>query len=60
LLPESAEMENVSVRIPLYDYIPDRLLTVFITEIGPIDPSYLYTLSKQRYHIDDLDLCTLD
>ncbi|KEP66066.1 UNVERIFIED_CONTAM: eukaryotic translation initiation factor 2B, putative [Hammondia hammondi] len=60
LLPDSAEMENVSVRIPLYDYIPDKLLTVFITEIGPIDPSYLYTLSKQRYHIDDLDLCTLD
>ncbi|CBZ55217.1 hypothetical protein NCLIV_056410 [Neospora caninum Liverpool] len=60
LLPDSAEMENVSVRIPLYDYIPDRLLTAFITEIGPIDPSYLYTLSKQRYHIEDLDLCTLD
>lgn len=46
--------------IPLYDYIPDHLLTVFITEIGPIDPSYLFTLSTQRYHIDDLDLCAVD
>ncbi|PHJ24097.1 eukaryotic translation initiation factor [Cystoisospora suis] len=54
------DMEDVSIRIPLYDYIPDHLLTVFITEIGPIDPSYLFTLSTQRYHIDDLDLCAVD
>eukprot|EP00920_Eleutheroschizon_duboscqi_P020997 GHVT01049538.1.p1 GENE.GHVT01049538.1~~GHVT01049538.1.p1 ORF type:complete len:390 (+),score=39.68 GHVT01049538.1:1235-2404(+) len=56
MLPGWSLDEAISVRIPLYDYIPSTLLNIFITDIGPVSPCYLYSLTKQRYHLEDLDL----
>ncbi|SCP03777.1 translation initiation factor eIF-2B subunit beta, putative [Plasmodium malariae] len=48
--------ENVFVRIPKYDYIPEHLITLYITEMGPVDSFQLYNITKKKYHPDDLDL----
>ncbi|SPJ11692.1 eukaryotic translation initiation factor 2b, subunit 2, putative [Plasmodium sp. DRC-Itaito] len=49
-------VENLHVRIPKYDYIPEHLITLYITEMGPVDSFQLYNITKKRYHPDDMDL----
>ncbi|VWU51048.1 translation initiation factor eIF-2B subunit beta, putative [Hepatocystis sp. ex Piliocolobus tephrosceles] len=48
--------QNLYVRIPKYDYIPENLISLYITELGPVDSFQLYNLTKKKYHPDDLDL----
>ncbi|OEH74377.1 eukaryotic translation initiation factor [Cyclospora cayetanensis] len=60
MVPEGLKMGNVSIRIPMFDYVPRSLVSVFITDVGAIDPSYLFTLSRQRYHVDDIALSIVD
>ncbi|SBS98689.1 eukaryotic translation initiation factor 2b, subunit 2, putative, partial [Plasmodium ovale curtisi] len=50
------DVENLHVRIPKYDYIPEHLITLYITEMGPVDSFQLYNITKKKYHPDDLDL----
>ncbi|CRG97134.1 eukaryotic translation initiation factor 2b, subunit 2, putative [Plasmodium gallinaceum] len=50
------DTENLYVRIPKYDYIPEHLITLYITEMGPVDSFQLYNITKKKYHPDDLDL----
>ncbi|GAB69322.1 eukaryotic translation initiation factor 2b subunit 2 [Plasmodium cynomolgi strain B] len=50
------DADNLYVRIPKYDYIPEHLITLYITEIGPVDSFQLYNITKRTYHPDDLDL----
>lgn len=50
------DMENLFVRIPKYDYIPEHLITLYITEAGPMDSFQLYNIAKKKYNWEDLDL----
>ncbi|GAW83870.1 eukaryotic translation initiation factor 2b, subunit 2 [Plasmodium gonderi] len=50
------DAENLYVRIPKYDFIPEKFIALYITEIGPLNSFQLYTMSKRTYHPDDLDL----
>ncbi|CRH02924.1 eukaryotic translation initiation factor 2b, subunit 2, putative [Plasmodium relictum] len=50
------DTENLYVRIPKYDYIPEHLITLYITEMGLVDSFQLYNITKKKYHPDDLDL----
>eukprot|EP01069_Polyplicarium_translucidae_P004618 Polyplicarium_translucidae@DN261_c0_g1_i1.p1 len=54
--PELAKLKVSQVSIPMFDVVPGELVTFYITDIGAVHPSSLYTLSKQRYHSDDLHL----
>lgn len=44
----------------MFDFIPRSLVSIFITDVGPVDPSYLFSLAKQRYHSEDLALGVLN
>ncbi|CXJ29656.1 translation initiation factor eIF-2B subunit beta, putative [Plasmodium berghei] len=48
--------ENLYIRISKYDYIPQKYINLYITEIGPIDSFQLYNIAKKKYHPDDIDL----
>ncbi|SCN63748.1 translation initiation factor eIF-2B subunit beta, putative [Plasmodium chabaudi chabaudi] len=48
--------ENFYIRISKYDYIPQKFINLYITEIGPIDSFQLYNIAKKKYHPDDIDL----
>ncbi|ETW29777.1 hypothetical protein PFFCH_02802 [Plasmodium falciparum FCH/4] len=56
LIYNDEDVENLHVRIPKYDYIPEHLITLYITEMGPVDSFQLYNITKKRYHPDDMDL----
>ncbi|CDJ68938.1 hypothetical protein ENH_00060740, partial [Eimeria necatrix] len=59
-VPDGLNMGNVNISIPMFDYVPRSLVSVFITDVGAVDPSYLFALSRQRYHVDDLALGIVD
>ncbi|CAN0259236.1 unnamed protein product, partial [Ectocarpus fasciculatus] len=39
---------------PAYDYIPPNLVDLYITNMGGLQPSYIYRLLAEYYHRDDL------
>lgn len=39
---------------PAYDYIPPNLVDLYITNMGGLQPSYVYRLLAEYYHRDDL------
>ncbi|KAI4339094.1 hypothetical protein MLD38_024070 [Melastoma candidum] len=41
---------------PTFDYVPPKLVSLFITETGGHDPSYMYRLIADYYSADDLVL----
>lgn len=47
-------MKNVEVLNPAYDYIPPNLVDLYITNMGGLQPSYIYRLLAEYYHRDDL------
>jgi translation initiation factor eIF-2B subunit beta len=49
----SDRMRNVQVLNPAYDYIPPELVDLYITNIGGIQPSYIYRLLAEYYHVED-------
>eukprot|EP00914_Ancora_sagittata_P021428 GHVO01042336.1.p1 GENE.GHVO01042336.1~~GHVO01042336.1.p1 ORF type:complete len:363 (-),score=38.74 GHVO01042336.1:136-1224(-) len=54
--PELVKMGVSQVAIPSFDLIPADLVTFYITDIGAVHPTSLYTIAKQRYHFEDLHL----
>ncbi|CAB1097583.1 unnamed protein product [Ectocarpus sp. CCAP 1310/34] len=39
---------------PAYDCIPPNLVDLYITNMGGLQPSYIYRLLAEYYHRDDL------
>eukprot|EP00903_Cladosiphon_okamuranus_P022092 g20314.t2 len=53
-------MKNVEVLNPAYDYIPPNLVDLYITNMGGLQPSYIYRLLAEYYHRDDLIISPSD
>jgi len=47
---------GVDVRSPAYDYIPPELVSLFVTNFGGHNPSYIYRLLAEYYHPEDYNL----
>ncbi|CAB4066387.1 EIF2B2 [Lepeophtheirus salmonis] len=43
---------------PVFEYVPPRLVTLFISNVSGHAPSYVYRLLSEFYHSDDYDLRT--
>ncbi|RLN15896.1 translation initiation factor eIF-2B beta subunit [Panicum miliaceum] len=43
---------------PTFDYVPPKLVSLFITDTGGHSPSYMYRLIAEYYSADDLDVDT--
>ncbi|KAL7552305.1 hypothetical protein ACHAWF_015539 [Thalassiosira exigua] len=50
--PALSEVEFVN---PVHDYVPPRLIDLYVTNIGGFQPSYIYRLLAEYYHSDDWD-----
>ncbi|KAL6056085.1 GCD complex subunit gcd7 [Balamuthia mandrillaris] len=50
------EIEHVDVENPAFDYVPPELVSLFITNIGGHNPSYIYRLLAEYYHPADHNL----
>lgn len=55
---EYAEMnesliEDVEFINPVHDYISPELISLYVTNIGAFQPSYIYRLLAENYHSDD-------
>ncbi|KAL0248859.1 hypothetical protein GEMRC1_004093 [Eukaryota sp. GEM-RC1] len=48
-----ASSSNVDIVNPLYEYIPPRFVTLYITNIGQHNPSEIYRLAGQFFHPED-------
>lgn len=46
-------LENISFNSPAYDYIPPDLITLFITDSGSQNPSYMYRLFNECFSQED-------
>ena len=50
---EDSEYENVEFVNPVHDYIPPQLVELYITNVGCFQPSYIYRILAEYYHMDD-------
>jgi len=50
---ETETTESVHVHNPTYDYIPPELVSLYITNLGGHNPSYIYRLLAEYYHPED-------
>eukprot|EP00276_Gloeochaete_wittrockiana_P003204 CAMPEP_0184664258 /NCGR_PEP_ID=MMETSP0308-20130426/51899_1 /TAXON_ID=38269 /ORGANISM="Gloeochaete witrockiana, Strain SAG 46.84" /LENGTH=353 /DNA_ID=CAMNT_0027107517 /DNA_START=214 /DNA_END=1275 /DNA_ORIENTATION=+ len=48
--------EDVHVLNPVFDYVPPDLVSLFITNLGGNNPSYIYRLLAEFYSPEDYDL----
>jgi len=55
---EADTLENVRVVNPTFDYIPAELVSLYITNIGGHNPSYIYRLLAEYYNPEDYRLET--
>jgi len=46
-------LTEVEVVNPVHDYIPPRLVNCYVTNAGCFQPSYIYRLLSEYYHMDD-------
>ncbi|XP_064617122.1 translation initiation factor eIF2B subunit beta-like isoform X3 [Liolophura sinensis] len=53
---EGEILSKVHIQNPVFDYVPPELVTLFISNIGGIAPSYVYRLLGELYHPDDHEL----
>lgn len=51
-IPSSYEIELIN---PAYDYIEPRYIGLYITNVGTFQPSFIYRMLAENYHIDDWD-----
>ncbi|KAF1814536.1 nagb/rpia/CoA transferase-like protein [Eremomyces bilateralis CBS 781.70] len=49
-------VENVDVVNPLYDHVPPDLVDIYITNLGPHAPSYLYRIVQDHYRKEDITI----
>jgi translation initiation factor eIF-2B subunit beta len=52
-LSEEKMSEKVELINPVYDYIPPDLVSLYVTNIGAFQSSYIYRLLAEYYHSDD-------
>lgn len=52
-LQDGAFVANVHVHNPAFDYIPPELVSLFITNQGGHNPSYIYRLLSEYYNAED-------
>ena len=52
-LSEEKMSEQVELINPIYDYIPPDLVSLYVTNIGAFQSSYIYRLLAEYYHSDD-------
>eukprot|EP01105_Mastigella_eilhardi_P021875 TRINITY_DN5330_c0_g1_i2.p1 TRINITY_DN5330_c0_g1~~TRINITY_DN5330_c0_g1_i2.p1 ORF type:complete len:348 (+),score=94.53 TRINITY_DN5330_c0_g1_i2:40-1083(+) len=53
IVPPSLNCPNVDVFNPTFDYIPPELVSLFITNAGGHNPSYIYRLLAEYYSQED-------
>lgn len=46
--------ENVEVLVPVYDYVPPELVSLFVTNLGGQTPNYIYSVLSEFYNKNDL------
>jgi len=46
-------IENISFNSPAYDYIPPEFITIFVTNEGSQNPSYIYRLFNENFSQQD-------
>ena len=49
----TGSMANVELINPVHDYIRPELITLYVTNVGSFQPSYIYRLLAEYYHPDD-------
>ena len=52
-LSEEKMSEQVEFMNPVHDYIPPDLVSLYVTNIGAFQSSYIYRLLAEYYHSDD-------
>ncbi|CAG9325694.1 unnamed protein product [Blepharisma stoltei] len=55
-LPGAEESKYLTISVPAFDYIPPDLISLYITDVGGHNPSYLYRLLSEYYSPEDYDL----
>ena len=53
---ETADLQDVHFINPVHDYIPPQLVECYVTNAGCFQPSYIYRLLSEYYHMDDWDI----
>jgi len=53
---EADTLEHVHVTNPAYDYIPPELISLYVTNFGGHNPSYIYRLLAEYYNPEDYTL----
>ncbi|KAG5682930.1 hypothetical protein PVAND_012248 [Polypedilum vanderplanki] len=48
--------QQVKAYSPAFDYVPPKLITLFISSAGGFTPDYVYRLLAEMYHPDDYNL----
>ncbi len=49
-----SDVSDVTVKNPLYDYVPPSHVSLFISNQGGIMPPYIYQILAEFYHPEDL------
>ena len=47
------DISMVNFNIPAYDYVPPEFITIYLTNHGSQNPSYIYRLFSELYSQDD-------
>lgn len=47
------ELASVELVNPLHDYIQPNLISLYVTNVGSFQPSFIYRLLAEYYHTDD-------
>lgn len=51
-----ASIHNVDVANPAYDYVSPDYITLFVTNNGGVQPSYIYRILQENYDREDYEL----
>lgn len=54
--PGIDDSKYLTISVPAFDYIPPDLISLYITDVGGHNPSYLYRLLSEYYSQEDYDL----
>jgi len=49
-------LEKVDIINPYYEYVPPELVSLFITNVGPQPPTYMYRLLNEFYSKEDFEI----
>lgn len=47
------KIDNIKFNSPAYDYVPPDLITIYITDLGPQVPAYIYRMFNELYSQED-------